>query len=454
MWMFLLGLPLLAGPVSQVNYVKTGAFTTHYAGCIVRADDTVACWGGPNLLHDFNGKRSHPQPGPFAIDELAGSKRIVHGPYGTCGLRRDGGVRCWSQAQGKTSSVELGQPATQLAGSSSHYCALLKDGTVSCWGQGANGALGRAVQTPYQNNLPAPVPGVAGAVALAVGNTSACAVRKDGVLLCWGSHPFRESGLAAQAEAIEGFEGVTQVVIGSSDMGCVKSAQGVQCQRKSGGRTVTTLEPRKKLAKTVQMDALGETMCAVTSEGQVWCWGIGPTPYVIDGRDLARRKVTGFGKARRISGIDDAVQVSVAATHACASTKSGHALCWGDNQYGELGDGTLEPRDHPVELIDYHPERMDGPGEVVFGCTADDSVARACMKSWYAGDQTCRLQPPPGYWRYGHRGGARMTDEMMQRELEALKKRPVPACMCTCTDEYRSANQRWQQEQQKYSTIP
>jgi hypothetical protein len=40
--------------------------------------------------------------------------------------------------------------------------------------------------------------------------------------------------------------------------------------------------------------------------------------------------------------------------HACGVTTAGEAYCWGNNEYGELGDGTLTERDIPVLVSGGH----------------------------------------------------------------------------------------------------
>jgi alpha-tubulin suppressor-like RCC1 family protein len=41
-----------------------------------------------------------------------------------------------------------------------------------------------------------------------------------------------------------------------------------------------------------------------------------------------------------IAGISSATQVSVGDTHVCAILTGGQVKCWGDNSYGQFGNGT------------------------------------------------------------------------------------------------------------------
>jgi alpha-tubulin suppressor-like RCC1 family protein len=53
----------------------------------------------------------------------------------------------------------------------------------------------------------------------------------------------------------------------------------------------------------------------------------------------------------RVSGITTATQVSVGKRHACALLSDGRVKCWGDNRYGQLGDGGGDVNPTPVDVI-------------------------------------------------------------------------------------------------------
>lgn len=79
--------------------------------------------------------------------------------------------------------------------------------------------------------------------------------------------------------------------------------------------------------------------CAVTDQGQLYCWGrawpdeINTTPT----------RVLGLG----MNGV---VWVAQGAMHGCALKWPGTVWCWGRNDYGQIGDGTLEDRSEPTQV--------------------------------------------------------------------------------------------------------
>ena len=85
--------------------------------------------------------------------------------------------------------------------------------------------------------------------------------------------------------------------------------------------------------------------CALTDQGGVRCWGDGG-----DGR-LGNGTYYGDGSPVSVIGLRDGVaSVSAGDYHNCAITVDGRALCWGSNEWGQLGDGTREDRYAPVPV--------------------------------------------------------------------------------------------------------
>ena len=86
-----------------------------------------------------------------------------------------------------------------------------------------------------------------------------------------------------------------------------------------------------------------DSNCVVTSTGTVKCWGGNDFGQLGEGVALNasnRFKVTPV----TVANVTGAKQVAMGYNHACAISQTGAVSCWGDNNNGQLGDGTQTQR--------------------------------------------------------------------------------------------------------------
>jgi alpha-tubulin suppressor-like RCC1 family protein len=86
--------------------------------------------------------------------------------------------------------------------------------------------------------------------------------------------------------------------------------------------------------------------CAVVEIGRVLCWGSNAFGQVGDGRNGLRLVPV------NVNGLSmNLAAVSAGGLHTCALTSVGGVKCWGNNAYGQLGDGTTTDRVSPVDVV-------------------------------------------------------------------------------------------------------
>lgn len=90
---------------------------------------------------------------------------------------------------------------------------------------------------------------------------------------------------------------------------------------------------------------------AVTDGGQVLAWGWNGDGQLGDGTTATATRSTPEPVVHEDgTPLADVVQVAADGDHALAVTAGGEVWAWGDNEYGQLGDGTTENRHHPVQV--------------------------------------------------------------------------------------------------------
>ena len=259
-----------------------------------------------------------------------------------------------------------------------HSCVILQ-GTLSCWGSNANGQLGSGDGTSYR------APFVIGKdrdwVDVSLGARHSCGLRAPGALYCWGDNSQAQLGMGGAG----GMRVRTPTLVGRVDDYIKLSCAGDNCcaLRRSGvlqcwgdnsvGNTgtsrggnnglVTTPTPVVSNAKFSAVGVGASHSCAVTVGGQLLCWGLNSDGELGQGpsRDTQRMP-------RPVGDDSDWVSVACGEKHTCGVRTGGALLCWGGNDDGQVGVGREGP--DGVRLIIDVPTAVDssnGWGAVVAG---------------------------------------------------------------------------------------
>jgi alpha-tubulin suppressor-like RCC1 family protein len=149
---------------------------------------------------------------PVKVEGLTGVAQIAVSLSTVCARLESGKVSCWgSNYKGEVGNgseesartpVEVPRLSrvTDLSGGGYNFC-VVAGGNVSCWGGNDRGQVGNG-QVDGENpaRSPSQVRGPRNAVRVFVGTSGACALQRDGKMLCWGFNSFRQLGVGAETE--------------------------------------------------------------------------------------------------------------------------------------------------------------------------------------------------------------------------------------------------------------
>ena len=364
-----------------------GAATAIAAGggetCAIVAG-ALKCWGANTSGQVGDGSTTNRSSPTAVLGLTTGVAQIAVGGAHACARTAGGAAYCWGANDegqiGDGTTVDRLSPAAvsgladdvvEIGAGINHSCARLADDTIGCWGLGGAGGLGTGLDGSYNEVVPVRIAGLPTQVtALAAGGAfgtssrygHSCARTQDGAAYCWGSNDQYQTGLGGSgaappaAVAIATAQSGVRAVLAGHQFSCLLTTSGgVKCWGDNaagqlGNNTTNDASVPQDVAGASAGVAMASTGlfhgCAVSTSGGVRCWGLNDHGQIGDGTMVNRR--TAVDVATLTSG---AAKVAAGYWHSCALTTTGGVKCWGDNTYGQLGDGTFVARSAPTPVV-------------------------------------------------------------------------------------------------------
>ena len=322
--------------------------------CALMTAGGVKCWGLNDSGQISDGTTTD-RLTPTDVEGLtSGVVSVSTGSYYTCALTTGGGAKCWGanwngqlgdgSASNRSTPVNVTGLTSGVAaisgthGSGAHTCALTEAGQARCWGRNWEGQLGDGSTYAYTptavdvTGLPGP------ALAISLGMWQTCALTLDTGVSCWGGN---FNGQLGDGTVVERH---TPTAVSGLSNGVAEISAGHM------------------------------STCAVTVSGGAKCWGANGSGQLGDGT------VTDKSVPGAVDGLSSGVHsVSTGYEFACALMESGIVKCWGSNNHGQLGRGSIGGQATLPADVDFNISAPGAPTNVQ--ATAGDGAATVIWSS-------------------------------------------------------------------------
>lgn len=286
----------------------------------------------------------------------------------TCGITSSSQTYCWGDnlygqigdgsvvSRSVPTLVSGGHTFTKIAVGNGHSCGLNTSGAVLCWGQNNSGQLGNGTTT--NSSTPVTVSGGNVFVTLDANGSTTCGINNSGAVLCWGNGSIGQmanntstpiNSTPQTASLLTG--SFLTVAVGFGHVCALKNDNTVNCW---GSGVMGQIGDGSSTDRISTIGLVGGTgwnkivagdsfTCGYNSgSSEVFCWGQNSYGQIGDGTTSPRNIPTLVGA--------NYVDVFTGSNHACGIKNDNSLWCWGQNNFGQLGDGTTTTRLSPFNV--------------------------------------------------------------------------------------------------------
>lgn len=257
---------------------------------------------------------------------------------------------------------------TLLVPASASPAAAEGPGSLVAWGFNNAGQLGNGNTAPQLTPLDVPLPaGVSLTKVVGSSRNHSLAITSDGLLLAWGSNNQGQLGdgtttqrttpVPVDLAVLQAGETITDIGAGEDTSYAVTSlgralswGNGLQGNLGIGSTSNSNVPVAVSLPAGVSLQAVRSGYnygLGLTTDGRVVAWGQNNFGQLGDGT-TTQRTTPVFTNLTMLAAGETITDIAAMSDHNLALTSTGRIIAWGNNQFGQLGDASTTQRTTPV----------------------------------------------------------------------------------------------------------
>ena len=235
----------------------------------------------------------------------------------------------------------------RIGAGSEHLCRIDGSGAMHCWGKNRLGQLGDG--TTLRRSVMTPVTGGHVWKSVTVFRDTTCALDDANRAWCWGlmggvAGAMQQSPTPIRAGTISDW---VQLSLGDGFACGIRASGALFCwgsnaQGQLGVMAPFTMAdaPQEVLPGTrwVSVSTGSSYTCAVKQDGSLWCWGQNMYGNLGDGTQVSRSRPEQVGTDTDWRSVDSGPFFTT-----CGTRQNGELWCWGHNTYGQVGASSTVP---------------------------------------------------------------------------------------------------------------
>jgi alpha-tubulin suppressor-like RCC1 family protein len=361
---------------TQVGNISTWTQVSSYGSFsyALKSDGTVWATGNNSTGQlGFNNQTAVSSPVQISSTSPDSSviwTTIANGNYHSLGVQSGGTLWAWglnssgqlgtntSTLSSVFSPVQIGTESywAQISARGSQSAALLSNGTLWMWGLNDFGQLGLSNQT--NRSSPVQVGALSNWAQVAVGFQWTVAIQSNGTIWAWGlGSNFNQLGLNTSINysspvQIGTLSLWTRVACGYSHSAAVRNSTNLNLY--TWGNSTAGALGYLGIISPIQIstDSNWVTVSsgpnwtlAVQSNGTLWSWGDNSAGQL--GRNIAQAVIS---TPAQVGAVSNWAKVACGFLYSVATQSNGTLWAWGNNSFGQLGQGNYTHRSSPIQV--------------------------------------------------------------------------------------------------------